>query len=151
MELLTENNGMMNRKITVILPVIVIAIVVAIIGLVLASYIIPPPQTTPPPIPEPDRVLMDFYLKAKTMVSLVNIVFIISLMSIYRGIYNQVKSRFTMGLIIVMLVLLMYAVSSNPLVHILFGYQAQGLGPFAMMPDIFTTFALGVLLYISLD
>ena len=148
---MTQNNEMKNKKITAILPVVAIAIVVAVIGLVLASLILPPPQTAPPPIPEPDRVLMDIFLKVKTMISLVNIVFIISLISIYRGIYRQVKSQFTMGLIIVMLVLLMYALSSNPLIHVVFGYKAQGLGPFAMIPDIFTTFALGLLLYISLD
>ena len=148
---MTQNDEMNNKKLTVLLPVIVIAIVVAIIGLILATTMLPPPETVPPPIPQPDRVLMDIYLKVKTMVSLVNIVFIISLLSIYSGIYRQVKSQFTMGLIIVMLVLLMYAFTSNPLVQILFGYHAQGLGPFAMIPDIFTTFALGLLLYISLD
>jgi len=149
--MMTQNNEMKDKKITVILPVIVTAIAVAIIGLMLSMLILASPHTAPPPIPEPDRVLMDYFLKIKTMVSLVNIVFIISLISIYRGIYHQVKSQFTLGLIIVMLVLLMYALSSNPLIHVLFGYQAQGLGPFAMMPDIFTTFALGLLLYISLD
>lgn len=149
--MLTENNEMNNRKLAVILPVLVIAIVVAVIGLVLASLMLPPPETTPPPIPQPDRVLMDFFLKVKTMISLVNIVFILALMLIYRGIYRQVKSQFTIGLIVVMLVLLMYALTSNPLIQILFGYQAQGLGPFAMIPDIFATFGLGLLLYISLD
>jgi hypothetical protein len=149
--MLTQNNEMKNRKITILLPVIVIAIAVAIIGLVLATLILLPPHTAPPPIPEPDRVLMDFFLKVKTMVSLVNIVFILALLLIYRGIYRQVKSQFTIGLIVVMLVLLMYALTSNPLIQILFGYQAQGLGPFAMIPDIFATFGLGLLLYISLD
>ena len=148
---MTQNDEMNSRKLAVILPVVVIAVVVAIIGMVLASLILPPPETVPPPIPQPDRVLMDFFLKIKTMVSLVNIVFIISLMLIYRGIYRQVKSQFTLGLIVVMLVLLMYALTSNPLIQILFGYQAQGLGPFAMIPDIFATFGLGLLLYISLD
>ncbi len=148
---MTQNDEMNNRKLAVILPVVAIAIVVAVIGLVLASLVLPPPETAPPPIPQPDRVLMDFFLKVKTMVSLVNIVFIISLMFIYRGIYRQVKSQFTLGLIVVMLVLLMYALTSNPLIQILFGYHAQGLGPFAMIPDIFATFGLGLLLYISLD
>lgn len=148
---MTQNDGMMDKKTTVILAVTVVAIVAAAIGLVLSTLILPPPQTPPPPIPEPDRVLMDIYLKVKTMISLVNVVLIISLMSIYYGIYRQIKSNFTMGLILVMLVLLMYALTSNPLIHVAFGYQAQGLGPFAMVPDIFTTFALGVLLYISLD
>jgi len=148
---MTKNDEMNNKKLSVILSVVVIATIVAVIGLMLSSFILRPPETVPPPIPQPDRVLMDIFLKVKTMVSLVNIVFIFALMAIYRGIYQQVKSQFTMGLIIVMLVLLLYALTSNPLVQILFGYQAQGLGPFAMVPDVFTTFALGLLLYISLD
>ncbi|MFW9843530.1 MAG: hypothetical protein ACFFEV_03025 [Candidatus Thorarchaeota archaeon] len=149
--MMIQNDEMKNRKLTVILPIVAIAIIVAVIGLVLASLVLLPPETAPPPIPQPDRVLMDMFLKVKTMISLINIVLIISLLWIYSGIYNQVKSQFTMGLIVVMLVLLMYAFTSNPLVQILFGYQAQGLGPFAMIPDVFTTFALGLLLYISLD
>lgn len=149
--MMTQNDDMNNKKLSVILPVVVIAVVVAVIGLMLVSFILRSPETAPPPIPHPDRVLMDTFLKVKTMVSLVNVVLIIALIAIYRSIYRQVKSQFTMGLIIVMLVLLMYALTSNPIVQVLFGYQAQGLGPFAMIPDVFTTFALGLLLYISLD
>ncbi|MGY5874833.1 MAG: hypothetical protein RTU30_03725 [Candidatus Thorarchaeota archaeon] len=148
---MTQNNGMKDNTTTVFLAVTIMAIIAAVIGLVLSTLVLPPPQTPPPPIPEPDRVLMDMYLKVKTMISLVNVVLTISLMSIYYRIYRQVKSSFTMGLILVMLVLLVYALTSNPLIHVLFGFQAQGLGPFAMVPDVFTTFALGVLLYISLD
>ena len=148
---MTQNDEMNNKKLSMILKVVVVTIVVAVIGLVLTSFVLRPPETAPPPIPQPDRVLMDIFLKVKTMVSLVNVVFIITLMSIYSGIYRQVKSQFTMGLIIVMLVLLLYALTSNPLVQILFGYQAQGIGPFAMIPDVFATFALGLLLYISME
>jgi small-conductance mechanosensitive channel len=148
---MTQNSGMKDNKTTVLLVVILMTIIAAVIGLVLSTFVLPSPQTAPPPIPEPDRILMDLYLKAKTMISLANVVLIASLMSIYYSIYRQVKSSFTMGLILVMLVLLVYALTSNPLIQILFGFHAQGLGPFAMVPDIFTTFALGVLLYISLD
>lgn len=148
---MNQSEEMITRRASVILAIAVVAVFVAIIGLMLADFMLLPPQTPPPQIPEPDRVLMDIYLKVKTMVSLVNVVLILSLMTIYYDIYRQIKSKFTMGLIIVMLVLLMYALTSNPIIHVLFGFQAQGLGPFAMMPDIFTTFALGVLLYISLD
>lgn len=149
--MMNQSEEMITRRASVILAIAVVAVFVAIIGLMLADFMLLPPQTPPPQIPEPDRVLMDIYLKVKTMVSLVNVVLILSLMTIYYDIYRQIKSKFTMGLIIVMLVLLMYALTSNPIIHVLFGFQAQGLGPFAMMPDIFTTFALGVLLYISLD
>ena len=148
---MTQNDEMNSKKLSVILPVVVIAIIVAVIGLMLVSFLLRSPETAPPPIPQPDRVLMDIFLKVKTMISLVNIVFIIALMTIYRSIYRQIKSQFTIGLIIVMSVLLMYALTSNPIVQVLFGYQAQGLGPFTMIPDVFATFALGLLLYISLD
>ena len=67
---MTQNDEMNNKKLKVILPVVVLAIVVAFIGLILASFILLPPGTAPPPIPQQDRILMDLYLKAKTMISL---------------------------------------------------------------------------------
>jgi len=48
------------------------------------------------------------------------------------------------------LILLFYTLSSNPLMQLLFGYRAAGLAPFAMLPDLFTTFALAVLLYLTM-
>jgi hypothetical protein len=47
------------------------------------------------------------------------------------------------------LVLLLYALSSNPLLQWVFGFRAFGLGPFAMLPDLFTFVALAVLLYLT--
>ena len=47
------------------------------------------------------------------------------------------------------MVLLLYALAANPLVHLAFGFRAFGLGPFAMLPDFFTCVALIVLLYLT--
>ena len=63
---------------------------------------------------------------------------------------RDVKSEFTFGLIVVMSALLLYAVTSNPLVQYIFSYRGFGQGPFVMLPDIFTTIALSVLLYLSM-
>ena len=67
----------------------------------------------------------------------------------YIDIYRKTQSEFTVGLMIFSIVLLLNALASNPLVTWAFGYRAFGLGPFAMLPDLFTFGALIVLLYLS--
>jgi len=74
----------------------------------------------------------------------------IILIGIYVKLYRKIKSDFTLGLLIVMFAFLVYGITSNPLFYTIFGYWGFGLGPFQMMPDIFATLALGVLLYLSL-
>jgi hypothetical protein len=61
----------------------------------------------------------------------------------------RTKSEFTIGLVIFSMVLLFYALASNPLVHWIFGFRAFGLGPFAMLPNLFTCVALAVLLCLT--
>jgi hypothetical protein len=63
--------------------------------------------------------------------------------------YLKTKSEFVIGLMIFSMVLLLNALTSNPLVHQIFGFYAFGLGPFAMLPDLFTLSALIVLLYLT--
>jgi hypothetical protein len=60
------------------------------------------------------------------------------------------RSEFTIGLILFSLILLFYAISSNPIMQSLFGFRAFGLGPFAMIPDLFTSIALTILLYLTM-
>ena len=72
------------------------------------------------------------------------------LVFIYINIYNKTKSEFTIGLIILSTVLLLNAITSNPWVYRMFGFRAYGLGPFAMLPELFTCIALSVLLYLTL-
>ena len=92
----------------------------------------------------------DTYVTIKSAVTLINIVIVVILIAMYIKIYREVKSDFTVGLIVVMFALLLYAISSNPFIQYLFSYRGFGMGPFIMLPDIFTTIALSVLLYLSL-
>ena len=69
---------------------------------------------------------------------------------IYIDIFKKIRSEFTLGLILFSLVLLFYAISSNPLIQLLFGFRAIGLGPFAMIPDVFTSIALVILIYLTM-
>lgn len=96
------------------------------------------------------RESVGIFLTIKSAVTTINITITLLLIGLYINIYKKIKSDFTLGLIIVMFSMLVYAVTSNPLFHALFGYGLFGLGPFTMIPDLFATVALSTLLYLSL-
>ena len=136
---------MKNRIFVIMLVVVVIS---AVIGFVLGSLILPPSDRAQP-LPSLEEVV--FLTSLKTMTSLVNIVISLPLLIIYVKLYRELHSEFTLGLMVVLFVLFLYAITSNPLLHIIFGYYTLGLGPFTILPDAFTTVGLLVLFYLSLE
>jgi hypothetical protein len=93
---------------------------------------------------------IEFFYTAQTIVSSINVVLSVFLLLTYISIYRKTLSEFTIGLIIFSMVLLLHAVTSIPLVHWIFGFREFGLGPFAMLPNLFTLGALVVLIYLSI-
>jgi predicted neutral ceramidase superfamily lipid hydrolase len=93
---------------------------------------------------------IEFYYVAQAVVSTVNVTLLAFLLGMYVNIYSKTRSEFTVGLIIFSVVFLLYALSSNPFVIKIFGFRQFGLGPFALLPDLFTFGALLVLLYLCL-
>jgi hypothetical protein len=85
----------------------------------------------------------------KTVISTINVTLLVFLLFTYVDIYRKTRSEFTIGLIIFSAVFLLNALASNPFVIWAFGFRPFGLGPFAMLPDLFTLAALTVLLYLS--
>jgi small-conductance mechanosensitive channel len=134
-----------NRWLATTLIAILVA---ALLGYILAGTILPPLRRDPPPIP-PE--IMTILVSLKTMLSFMNLVLVASLLVAYVGLYRSIKSKFTSGLMLTIFVLGLYALFSNPLLHVLFGYYTEGLGPFTILPDVFATVALLVLLDISLE
>ena len=139
-----------NQRIAII---VVAAIAVGAISLQLAA----PPQYTEG-IWTPRRGMgmgsmmhgdLEVYYTAKILLSSVNAVLLLGLLFIYVDIFNQVRSEFTVGLIALNVALLLYAITSNPLIHRWLGFMGSGLGPFAMLPDLFTLIASAMLLYLS--
>jgi len=127
-------------------------IVVAILAAIWASSTFWFPRYPWEPRPRPTENIpwdIEFFYTAKTVVSTINVTLLVFLLVTYIGIYKKTRSEFTIGLTIFSVVLLLYALTSNPLVQWTFGFRAYGLGPFAMMPDLFTFVALAVLLYLS--
>ena len=128
-------------------------IVVAILAALWATSTFWFPHYPWGPHPPPSQNIpgdIEFFYTAKTVVSTVNVTLLIFLLFTYISIYRKTRSEFTIGLIIFSIVLLFYALSSNPLIHWTFGFRAFGLGPFAMLPDLFTCVALAVLLYLTI-
>jgi hypothetical protein len=104
-----------------------------------------------PPRRPPENILGDveLFYTVGTVVSTVNLTLSIFLLFIYIGIYQKTRSEFTIGLVIFSAVFLLNALASNPLVIRAFGFWPVGLGPFAMLSNLFTLAALAVLLYLS--
>jgi hypothetical protein len=126
---------------------ILLAIMIVVATIVVFCFISIPRGPLRPPeyIPEDFEL---FYM-AEGVVSMINIALLISLLVIYIDIYLKTRSEFTVGLIIFSAVFLLNVLASSPLVAGIFGFRAFGLGPFILLPDLFTLGALIVLLYLS--
>jgi len=101
--------------------------------------------------PERWITLLPFLLIVKTVLSSVNSILLTILLIIYLGIYRKTKAEFSVGLIIFTVALLIYSITSNPLIHGIAGFRLSGAGlePFTMLPDLFTCIASAILLYLS--
>ena len=135
-----------NERMSILVVILATVIVVALLATIWATARIRALD------PRLARVLLGdlrlFYI-IRTVISSVNITLLTFQSLIYIDIYRKTRSEFTFGLTLFSGALLLYALSSNPLIHWIFGYRAFGLGPFAMLPDLFTCAAVAILLYIT--
>lgn len=141
-------NNHMNNNTKVWLVVIVTLIAIALIAALWASHSFTFPQR---PLPTSGDIRGDlelFYI-AQTVVSTVNVSLLIFLLTTYIDIYRKTRSQFTLGLIIFALAFFLRTVTANPLFMRAFGFAAFGLGPFALLPELFEFVALSILLYLS--
>jgi hypothetical protein len=135
-----------SSKIWVVTVVTLVAI--AVVAALWASYSFSFPQR-PLPSPYDIRGDLEFFYVAQTVVSTVNVSLLIFLLTTYVDIYRKTRSQFTFGLIIFSLVFLLRTLTANPLFMRVFGFEAFGLGPFALVPELFEFGALAILLYLS--
>jgi hypothetical protein len=137
-----------------LLGIFAILVVVAIIlGVLLSTWIIDFITDPNFPFEIPEELLPGIllYTPLKVILSLVNMVLILLMLAIYVDLYRKLKSRFTAALLLMIIVLMFNVMTSNPAVFLRFGPQIVGFGPFLIIPDLFTTIALTVLFYISLE
>jgi hypothetical protein len=146
-----NKNMNQNMKIWIFLAILTVVAILAALWATsvfwLPHYLFQPREPFPArPIPEDS----EFFYTANTVVSTVNVTLSVFLLITYVGIYRRTRSEFTIGLIIFSLVFLLNAIASNSFVISAFHFHPIGLGPFALLPDLFSFVALVVLLYLSL-
>jgi len=107
----------------------------------------PPFDVDPEDIPK-IRKLLATYFMGKTITSIVNSVLLLYLLLVYYGIYSNTKSQFSLGLMVMSVALITFTVSSSPLFHWMFNRRLL-FGVFNFIPDMFTTVAAVVLIYLS--
>jgi len=92
---------------------------------------------------------LELYYMIRAVFSTINIVLTAIIIVTYADIYVKTKSPFTIGLLLFAILFLIKDISLSPFVIGWFQFTILGLGPFAMLPDIFETAALLVLFYLS--
>jgi len=121
--------------------------VAAIISGVIALSVSLPNLGLPPHAPP---VGIESVLRIKLFVTTLNVVVLLVLLWNYVAVYRDLPNRFTLSLLLITVALLLYAVSSNPLLPLLLGFRhGTTLGPFVFIPDVFASIAVIVLLYQS--
>lgn len=91
------------------------------------------------------------YMKGKILVSLVNTVLLVYLFANYLDMYRSTKSSFTLGLVFLSAALLSYSLFTNPvLLSVTSGSgRLQIVQYFNFLPDLLTTVASTILIYLS--
>jgi hypothetical protein len=145
-------NQRTNSNLKIWAVIIITLLAIAFLAALWASYTLPSSQFPERPFPRPENLRGDFefFYVAQTVLSTVNVVLLVFLLTIYIDVYRKTRSQFTIGLIIFSSVFLLRAIAANPLFIGAFGFGAFGLGPFALLPDLFEFVALTVLLYLSI-
>lgn len=143
-------DGEMKTR-TIVLTVAAI-ISLALLGyLIAATYLPSEPVRFRQAVRVPDLAELHAYFTMRIVVGTVNAGLLIILLILYVGVYLRTHAEFSIGLSIFATTLLLYAIMSGPLVLSFSGpVRIYGLGPFAALPELFTTFAVAVLLYLSL-
>jgi type IV secretory pathway VirB2 component (pilin) len=99
------------------------------------------------PVPPPNMWLSNL----QAMITLGNVILLLCLLFIYAKSYGQIKSKFALGLIAFVILLIVQAFTSIPFVHLLWGFRSiHALGLLTIVSDWFEFVALLILLYISL-
>jgi hypothetical protein len=90
------------------------------------------------------------FLDVRMFLSTYSVLLLVALTWSYVRMYRRLPNRFTVSLVLFTTALFLYAISSNPAVHLLFGFRGgPTLGPFVFIPDLFAALAVTILLYQS--
>jgi len=91
------------------------------------------------------------YIRGKTLISAVNVILLVYLLATYVDMYRQTKASFTLGLVFLSGALLSYSLFTNPVLLTASGGSGgiRIVRYFNFLPDLFTTVASTILIYLS--
>ena len=134
-----NNTGLLKTGTVVGIAAIISGVIALSVGLSNLGL----PSHTPP-------VGIESVIRIKLFVTTLNAVVLLALMWNYIAVYRDLPNQFTLSLLLFTVALLLYAISSNPLLPLLLGFRhGTTLGPFVFIPDGFASIAVIVLLYQS--
>ncbi len=91
------------------------------------------------------------YMQGKIIISAVNTILLVYLFANYLDMYRTTKSSFTLGLVFLSAALLSYSLFTNPMLLSITGGSSglQIVQYFNFLPDLLTTVASTILIYLS--
>lgn len=126
------------------LPIVLMMGIIA--GFVLSSYV--PSLNVFPPVLR-GRIIDQ--LITHTFLSTVSISLLVALTVVYVRVYNETRARFSLGITVVMVSLLIQSIIQYPLFLGIFVPLEVGQGSLLSIADIMSIAAYSVFLYFSLD
>ena len=90
------------------------------------------------------------YMMGKTVVSVINALLMTYILWFYYVMYRENRSKFSLGLIALSTALMVYSIASNP--WLLYTFSQKGYryaGVFNFIPDLFTTAAAVIMIYLT--
>jgi len=126
---------------TALLVVVAACLAVALTELATAAFA-PPKGGTGGHIPR--------YVRVSAFVSTATLLLLCSLLVTYGRLYLSMPNYFTLGLVVFVLSLSLFALTSNPLTPLVVGHHAPTTGgPFTLLPNLFASAAVVILRYQS--
>jgi hypothetical protein len=94
--------------------------------------------------------MLALYIKGRTVLALINTGLLLYLIFLYVGIYRETRSNFSLCLVLFSVTLFLYSITSNPILIWVNGFESVNIfNVFNFLPDVFTTLASAILIYLS--
>ena len=94
------------------------------------------------------REIMMHSMMITSLISSIMLVLSIYMIYIYLKNYLELKSKFTLGILLAVISFMFFALTSNPMFHMIFGMFGKD-GIFTLIPLMFATISLAILAWIS--
>jgi len=104
---------------------------------------------TPEQLMEISNMLV-LYIEGRTVLAIINTCLLLYLMWFYYNIYRETRSNFSLCLVLFAATLFLYSITSNPIMIWINGFNGANIfNLFNLLPDVFTTLASAILIYLS--